>query len=537
MGASRRFQDQIDVAPELRQPYGRDRELEAFRLWLGAPAQGQVLYLRGAGGVGKSTLLGAMRGAVEQAGGRAVRIDLRDLPAQASAVEEGLALALDRLGSQGGVVLLDSFDAHARLEPWYRERLRNQPRADVRWVIAGRRTLQRAWLHGPEAVAGLTVQRLTGLSPEVSRELLQGLPEPLADYLVELCLGHPGALDAALQLAGAGAQRPEQFIDQVYGAVVDASDVVPSAAHHEALRVAALLPALDPRLLAAALDTPEAARLYDWLAGHSAVHAADGRLALDPLLAQALRHDYHLSQPEAYARRILQLGRLLAERLERANRPEARQAAVEGLLRLGYESSELPSPALHVEGLPVEVARVALARELPDAALAISFDGRVQCQLVRSGHGELLGCVLISDPRSRGLRRHSEARAIRAFLGERAVSAAERVLLLEPVLFGHGASRAVAGRAVFEVVARLLHTDRRLSVGLVACAPDDLGLPALAAQLGMLEPLASATEPPAEHGTTLWFCDHAKRGAAACLYSRLVDRHAPRGQTVAAMPA
>lgn len=185
---------------------GRDAEMARFRSWLEAsPPAKPILNVTGAGGVGKTTLLHAFRRFQIQAGRKVLGADGRD-----AAPSPGVLL--DRLGAlkasevasalgEGGLLLLDSFEAMEVLTPFLQEELLPALPESARVVIAGRAGLGRNWDRWRELIVPMP---LIGLEPSESREYVRrrGIVEPeVAISVVTAAGGHPLALALAADLA------------------------------------------------------------------------------------------------------------------------------------------------------------------------------------------------------------------------------------------------------------------------------------------------------------------------------------------------
>ena len=112
-----------------------------------------VLWVHGVGGVGKTTLLGALADVAEDAGLALVQMDLRGTEPSPVAFEAELGRALrvpegapvlDALAAGRPVLLLDTFEEASALEDWICERLAPALPAGGVLVIAGRHGTARA---------------------------------------------------------------------------------------------------------------------------------------------------------------------------------------------------------------------------------------------------------------------------------------------------------------------------------------------------------------------------------------------------------
>jgi DNA-directed RNA polymerase specialized sigma24 family protein len=300
---------------------GRDAELALFReaVEAGEPAFA-VLFVHGPGGVGKTALLEELAGVAEAAGVPSTRIDLRSIepspPAFRGVVAERLGLeqdepVLDALAREPRqVLLLDTYETVATLEPWLREHFLPALHAGTLVVIAGRTPPGPEWLADPGWRALLRVVPLQNLSPAEARAYLraEGVAPELHERAFELTHGHPLALsllvDVLSQQAGADtaprlelsdapdAVRPllERFIREV-----------PNARHRRALEACAHARFTTEDLLRSVLGGDDAGELFAWLRTLSFVEESRHGVFPHDLARDVLDADLRWRAPDTYA--------------------------------------------------------------------------------------------------------------------------------------------------------------------------------------------------------------------------------------------
>ena len=189
---------------------GRAAELELFRTALEAPEPPfSVLWIYGPGGVGKTTLLGALADAARAAGRDPVALDLRGIEPSPPAFTAELAPAAQ---SDHPVLLLDTFETAAALEDLLREQFVPGLPAGALVVVASRARPGDAWRADPGWRELLRVVSLRNLDPEDGRALLRGAG--VAGELFMATTTRPGF--RLLLRRGNRRGLPRPFVDRMY---------------------------------------------------------------------------------------------------------------------------------------------------------------------------------------------------------------------------------------------------------------------------------------------------------------------------------
>ena len=193
---------------------GRAAELELFRGALEAPEPPfSVLWIHGPGGVGKTTLLGALADVAAEAGAHAGAA--RPAGDRALAVRPSLARApADALDARATrpVLLLDTFEARPRWRTGCASEFLPGAARPARssWSPGATRPAE-AWRRDPGWRDLLRVISLRNLDRRTAREpscARAGVPDALHDRVLELTHGHPLALSLLLDVLAQSGDRP-----------------------------------------------------------------------------------------------------------------------------------------------------------------------------------------------------------------------------------------------------------------------------------------------------------------------------------------
>ena len=280
---------------------GRGEQLRAFDELLAADTAHRVLFVHGAGGVGKSALLRAMQRRCAHRGLRAVAIDGR------SPVETVFA-AIAAAAQAPVVVFIDEADALGAALPAVRDRLLDDLVSTSRVVLAGRHRPDPSWRENgldvilrEAAVPPLAeddadrLLALRGVAPDRRPEILrfaQGSPLALTVASAPAATG-PGA--GAGRAASAPAALGSGELEERLTAWLTGRERLDTDA--ELIEVAAIAPLVDARLLAAALPGRPTREAIATLAGLAVTERVGGRVALHGVLAAAVRARLRESAP------------------------------------------------------------------------------------------------------------------------------------------------------------------------------------------------------------------------------------------------
>ncbi len=296
-----------------RQFVGRGAERAAFQdLLTKSPG---LLFVCGPAGIGKSTLL---RKFAEDAAAAGRRVWHLHGSATARAREHLERFAEELSGVPGAVLLIDSFEEMADVEPWLRERLPS----DVVIVVAGRTGPSAAWLTDPAWAGKIVIRHLEALTATESAALVaaRGVDPGLRRSIVDFAAGNPFALSLAAEVGRSMAATSRRdavryVVDNVLALLAGSA---PTEVHRSALYVCAHARHTTEDLLRAVVPDGQAAELFDWLRAQPYVEAAAHGLEINGVLREALEYDLRWRDPVGYERmhrriRHYVMGRLLRD--------------------------------------------------------------------------------------------------------------------------------------------------------------------------------------------------------------------------------
>jgi hypothetical protein len=197
---------------------GRSVELACFSAALDGAAQ-RVIFVHGAGGLGKTALLHQFRILANTAGRAVASVDGEDVDGSPdglqAAVKSARNAALgDPTEARPWVLLIDGYERLTAVDAWVRDQLVAALPADVVVVLAGRNAPAQPWRTDPGWRAVVSCLPLDRLNPPQSRLLLAhaGVPEDRCWRLADLGQGHPLTL-AMLADAAMAYDLPDDLAD------------------------------------------------------------------------------------------------------------------------------------------------------------------------------------------------------------------------------------------------------------------------------------------------------------------------------------
>jgi len=284
------------LAVRRRQAFvGRAAELELLGSALAAEEPPfTVLYVHGAGGVGKSALVRMFAALAEDAGRTVARVDGHDVEPNPQALQAAVA---DASLSGPGLLVVDSYELLAPLDEWLREELLPGLPASVLVVIASRQLPAPGWRADPGWRDLLRLVRLGNLPGEDALAYLAGagLPGELRAEALQLTGGHPLAMTLVTDLVaqrGPGVLRRAMGDPDVLTVLVSqVLDGAPDQVHRQALEACALVRVTTEPLLRAVLDVEDAHELFGWLRGLSCIEAGPRGVYPHDLAREVLEAD------------------------------------------------------------------------------------------------------------------------------------------------------------------------------------------------------------------------------------------------------
>jgi len=276
-----------------------------------------VLYILGAGGVGKTTLLTEFTHLATAAGIAHLSLDGRNLEANPQLFLVNLQRALGLGPGQDFfaylaerkarfVLFVDTYELLSSLDNWLREDFLPNLPGTVLTVLTSRNPPGLAWRTDPGWRHLLHVLPLRNLAPDESRLFLEKrqIPRDQQAAVLAFTRGHPLAL--AL-VADAFAQNPTMHFQPG-----DAPDIIatlverfmqdaPTPAHRAALEVCALVRLTTEGLLGAILALEDAHALFTWLLGLSFIETQMRGIFPHDLARTAIDADLRWRNPARHA--------------------------------------------------------------------------------------------------------------------------------------------------------------------------------------------------------------------------------------------
>ena len=371
---------------------GRALEKEIFAQALSSPSPPwSVLYIHGAGGVGKSSLLRELASLCQTSGdantnqtARALCLDARDfepspesfLCALSTLLEtEETQSPLDQIADSSTriVLFIDTYELLTPLDSWIRETFLPQLPDNALVVLAGREAPRPAWRLDSAWQELVRVLPLQNLSDSDSTTFLtqRQVPREQLQRVLDFTHGHPLALslvaDLFAQRTPSLAQTPFDISsspDVVRLLVEHLVREVPSVRHRAALEACALVRGTTEALLAHLLELPresdESAALFRWLQSLSFVEAGAYGLAPHDLAREAIVAHLRWRDAPIYADLHRRARSFYAAQLKTAT-PLQQQLILADYIFLHHDNSVL-RPFLEWQ----ENSEMSISRALPD---------------------------------------------------------------------------------------------------------------------------------------------------------------------------
>ena len=271
-----------------------------------------------------------------------VRLDGRDLEPSPAGMLAALGRALDEPPDGSpletlarrprGVLLVDTYETLAPLDPWVREVLLPELPGGHLVVLAGRDPPAAGWLADAGWRDLIRVVPLRNLRPDESQAYLTARGVPAAQHPATLAFthGHPLALSLVGDVLAAGgdptAFTPERRPDMVRSLLERFVQRLPSARHRQALEACAHVRVTTEALLASALGVEDAHELFGWLRRLSFVEEGPYGLFPHDLAREVLDADLRWRNPESYLELHRGVRRFIVAHLQQAHGLERQRA-------------------------------------------------------------------------------------------------------------------------------------------------------------------------------------------------------------------
>lgn len=296
---------------------GREKEIQVFENQLIAPSfEFVLLYIYGAGGEGKTTLLKHFAEVCGEHKIRHLTLDAREVEAHPSAFLEAVRGSLGKsihagqdvfeaLGQLDGrtVLFVDTYEKISPIDDWVRtDFLPNLP-ADMLTVVCGRNPASVAWLSDPGWKALMRTVQLRSFSDAESEEYLRrrNMPEEKIKPILGFTHGHPLALSVVADIYEQYPDKnftPEESPDVVRTLLQLFVRQVPSPMHRASLELCSIVNLLTESLLAEVMGLEDASELFSWMCGLSFVSIGREGIYPHDIAREALCADLKWRHPD-----------------------------------------------------------------------------------------------------------------------------------------------------------------------------------------------------------------------------------------------
>jgi hypothetical protein len=289
---------------------GREEELAAFRVWLGAESpSAAILNVIGPGGIGKSALLDAFAGVAVRAGRLAVVADGGTFRASPEAFLEVLGggtteEATARLNETEAVLLIDTFEEIADLEPYLQHTFLPQLTTEVKVAIAGRYPLGSEWGPWLRVIRPIELRGLTRGQAEDYLGRRGVREEELREQIMRATRGHPLALSLAADIVQRLGVRdlgvaPEWRL-ALRALVRELLRDIRDSKLKDLLEAASMVREFDEQTLSALAGEAAGRDAFDQLCRLSVVRAGSHGLTLHDDIRRIVAEDLRWRRPDRY---------------------------------------------------------------------------------------------------------------------------------------------------------------------------------------------------------------------------------------------
>ena len=284
---------------------GREHEIADFRSALDDTERPfTLLFVTGAGGIGKTSLLRRFAHEAAEAGRTVVELDGHSGECTPAAFEADARRALT---AERAVLIVDGFEAYQPLETWLREDFLPRLSLGSIVVFAGRVRPARDWQTDPAWHEILRVLELGALCRADAARLLalRAAPPVQREALLSFAGGNPLALTLAADAAkregtSVGDWSPTQ---ELIGALVpQLIGDTPSPAYRQALDASALLQTANEELLRLVLQDPDidVSAVFGWLRDLPFMESGPRGIRPHDVVRQVLDADLRWRDPERH---------------------------------------------------------------------------------------------------------------------------------------------------------------------------------------------------------------------------------------------
>ncbi|NMO55899.1 ATP-binding protein [Actinoplanes sp. TBRC 11911] len=280
---------------------GRQRERELFAASLSDDrGDGSVLFVQGAGGVGKSALLDVFADDARAKGRAVIRIDGRFVESDPASFAEAVGAV-----PAGSVLIIDTFERCQGLELWLSRHFLPGLPGDTVVVIAGRRAPDVSWRSDSAWSGLLRVLRLGELdAPDAARLMAgRGVLAALRPRVLAFAGGHPLALTLAAEVARsdvASAETWEPGPDVIGTLLAQLVGEVPSEWHRRALALCAHVEVSTQETVRTVVPADQAGGVFAWLCDQPYIETDPRGVFPHDIVRDVLEAELRWRDAEAY---------------------------------------------------------------------------------------------------------------------------------------------------------------------------------------------------------------------------------------------
>ena len=318
---------------------GRERELRTISEAVqGAEPPFAVAFIRGPGGIGKTSLLRAIAESLPRDCLK-LRLDCHDIEPTPHGVLSAIAASTGmdagranieslsrRLarGTNRGLILFDNYDAFGLVDSWLRQALLPALPSSIVTLIASRSRPSPGWTTDPGWADMFCEMELAALDPAQSLALLRsrGLSEAQARRINEFARGHPLALELAaaaahahpdLDIEDTAIPHVVQRLTEMFLSGLDAHMV-------EALEAASTVRRITEPLLASMLESASKREEFDAARSLTFVSAMHDGLVLHDVMRDTISYGLAQRDPALHAKYRLRAWQYLTDPSRRSAR-------------------------------------------------------------------------------------------------------------------------------------------------------------------------------------------------------------------------
>ncbi|MFN0212824.1 MAG: ATP-binding protein [Saprospiraceae bacterium] len=296
---------------------GRKKEIQLFENQLTASEfEFVLLYIYGAGGEGKTTLLKHLTEICAEHKVRKIAVDAREVDAHPSAFLEAVRNSLGKsihagqdlfeaMGQLEGrsVFFIDTYEKISSIDDWIRTDFFPNLPSNMFSVVCGRNAPSVAWLSDPGWKLLMRSAQLRSFSEAESEEYLRrrNIPKEKIKPILDFAHGHPLALSVVADIYEQYPDKnftPEESPDVIRTLLQLFVRQVPSPMHRASLEVCSIVNLLTESLLAEVMGIEETSELFSWMCGLSFISIGKDGIYPHDIAREALCADLKWRHPD-----------------------------------------------------------------------------------------------------------------------------------------------------------------------------------------------------------------------------------------------